>query len=162
MDRILSDKEIEALVLEPKRIPEGLRPLKKVTQHGLHMRKEFEVESKTNPDNEFLVIVRQNTINPLDFSAILAYKIPGTNTIFRLRRYNGSNHDHTNPIERTALTGFHIHKATERYQKRGRYEDAFAEITSVHSSLDTAIGALLRDCGFDPPEVEGDLFGGSI
>ena len=162
MDRILSEQEIEALVLEPKRIPEGLRPLKKLTQHGMHARRDFQVQSKINPDNEFAVMVRQSSINPLDFSAILGYKVPGTNTIFRLRRYNGNNHDQTNPIERTTLTGFHIHKATERYQKRGPREDTFAETTSNHSSLDTAIRALLTDCGFDPPEIQADLFGGTI
>jgi hypothetical protein len=162
MDKILSDKEIEDLVLEPKRIPDGLSPLRRLTQHGMHVRKDFEVESKISPDNGFVVKVRQSSINSLDFSAILGYKVPGTNTIFRLRRYNGSNHDHTNPLERTTLTGFHIHKATERYQRHGPHHDTFAESTSDHSSLDTAIRALLRDCGFDPPEIPGDLFGDII
>ena len=162
MDKILSDKEIEDLVLEPKGIPEGLSPLRKLTQHGMHERKDFQVESKNNSGNEFTIMVRRSMLNPLDFSVILGYKVPGTNMIFRLRRYNGSNHDHTNPLERTALTGFHVHKATERYQRQGAREDTFAEITSGHSSLDTAIRALLRECGFNPPEVAGNLFGDVI
>jgi len=162
MLKILSDSDIEALVIEPKRIPDGLFPLKRMAQHGGHERKDFQVESRINSGNGFTIKVRQSLLNPLDFSAILGYNVPGTNAVFRLRRYNGSNHDHTNPLERQTLSGFHIHKATERYQRVGSREDTYAEVTSSHSSLETAIKAMLRDCGFDPPETPGNLFGDSI
>lgn len=73
----------------------------------------------------------------------------GFNTLFRLRRYNGP-HEHTNSIEGTTLNDFHFHTATERYQKLGAKEDSFAEVTSRHWNLDSAIKCLLEDCGFDP------------
>jgi len=66
-----------------------------------------------------------------------------------LRRYNGP-HEHTNSIEGTTLNDFHFHTATERYQKLGAKEDSFAEVTSRHWNLDSAIKCLLEDCGFDP------------
>jgi len=88
-------------------------------------------------------------IDGLNFSTILMHRRPGLNTLFRLRRYNGP-HEHTNSIEGSTLNDFHVHKATERYQKLGK-EDSFAEVTSRHWNLDSAIRCLLDDCGFNPP-----------
>lgn len=97
-----------------------------------------------------MIAVRQSMLNTWDFSAILGYKVPGYNTIFRLRRYNGK-HVHTNSIEGSTLHDFHFHTATERYQKRGAKEDSFAEVTSRYWNLDSALRCLLEDCGFNPP-----------
>ena len=68
---------------------------------------------------EFRIILRRNHINPLDFSVILAVRVPNSNQLFRLRRYNGNSHEHTNKIENEKLHDFHIHLATKRYQERG-------------------------------------------
>lgn len=106
-----------------------------------------------------MVMVRQNTINLLDFSAILAYKVPGSTAVFRLRRYNGNNHEHTNQIEGNTFSfDFHVHQATERYQQKGLKEDSYAELTSRHSSLESAIRCLLEDCGFEDPSQQFSLF----
>jgi hypothetical protein len=78
-----------------------------------------------------------------------SYTLPGTFTVFRLRRYNGSSHRHTNSIESETMDGFHIHTATERYQLLGGYEDHFAEPTDRYGTLDGAIECMLSDCGFD-------------
>jgi hypothetical protein len=158
MLKMLSDNEIDALIHEPKAIPNGLVPLTKLIERNKHRRRDFEMSSISDSGNEFVIAVRQSLLNPLDFSAILGYKVPGTNAVFRLRRYNGS-HMHTNQIEGASLNDFHIHAATERYQTRGLKEDAFATVTSRHSNLETAIRALLEDCGFNPPALQAGLFG---
>jgi hypothetical protein len=158
MLKIFSDNEIDALIREPKAIPNGLVPLTKLIERSNHRRRDFEVRSDNDTGNEFVIAVRQSMLNSLDFSAILGYKVPGTNAVFRLRRYNGS-HVHTNQIEGATLNDFHIHTATERYQVRGLKEDAFAQVATGHSSLETAIRALLEDCGFNPPALQAGLFG---
>jgi hypothetical protein len=149
---ILSDELIQELICETKAIPAGLRPFTaKLVERNKHKRKDFEVKNASG--NEFVIMVRQSTLNTLDFSAILGYKMPGLNTIFRLRRYNGK-HVHTNSIERTTLNDFHFHTATERYQRKGLREDTFAEVSSRHCTLDSAIDCLLEDCGFTIPRSD--------
>jgi hypothetical protein len=145
---ILSDEAISDLIREEKATPNGLCPLSKLIEHNKHRRRDYEVKSTSG--NEFVIYIRQSTLNAFDFSAILGYKMPGYNTIFRLRRYNGK-HVHTNAIEGNTLHDFHFHTATERYQRRGAKEDSFAEVTSRHWNLDSAISCLLEDCGFTPP-----------
>jgi hypothetical protein len=144
----LSDAEIDSLIREPKNTPSNLFPLTKLIERDKHKRRDYGVASLSG--NEFVIAVRQSTLDTLNFSAILGYKMPGYNTVFRLRRYNGK-HEHTNSIERTKLDDFHIHTATERYQLRGLREDFFAEVTARHWNLDSALRCLLEDCGFDPP-----------
>jgi hypothetical protein len=101
-------------------------------------------------------------LNPFDFSAILGYKVPGFNTVFRLRRYNGK-HRHTNTMEKQAIHDFHIHTATERYQRvGGMKEDSFAERTDRYQTLETALQCLLEDCGFSSPMGDSPLFTGKI
>jgi hypothetical protein len=146
---ILSDDQIDALIHEPKITPATLFPLRLI-ERNKHRRKEYAVKSASSSGNEFVIAVRQAMLDTMNFSAILGYKMPGYNTIFRLRRYNGK-HEHTNAIEGTTLNDFHFHTATERYQERGAKEDSFAELTSRHCDLDSAIRRLLEDCGFDPP-----------
>jgi hypothetical protein len=157
---LLTDEEIDVLLHEPKTTPSGLFPLSRLIERNKHRRREYEVQSASG--NEFVIAVRQSILNTLDFSAILGYKVPGYNTIFRLRRYNGK-HVHTNTIEGNTLHDFHFHTATERYQKRGAKEDSFAEVTLRHWSLDSALRCMLEDCGFDPPPPTAQitLFGRS-
>jgi hypothetical protein len=89
----------------------------------------------------------------LDFSVILALNPTGTNVLFRLRRYNGRSHEHTNQIEGDTFYSFHIHHATERYQEAGTREDAFATPTDCFSDLVSALSCMLRECGF---EIQAD------
>ncbi len=98
-------------------------------------------------------------MNPLDFSVILAYVVPNSNRLIRLRRYNGRSHHHSNPLEKEVFFGFHVHSATERYQRSGSREDSFAEPSDRYASLEEAIDCLLEDCGFVlPPDHQEDLF----
>lgn len=157
---ILSDSQIAALISEGKRIPEGLRPLSRQVERNQHRRRDYEITGASG--NGFLVAVRQSMLNPFDFSVILGYKVPGLNTVFRLRRYNGRSHIHTNTIERETVRGFHMHMATERYQRFGGLkEDGFAQETSQYWNLESAIDRLIEDCGFVSPIDESPLFTGS-
>jgi hypothetical protein len=120
-----------------------------------HRHKEFDVAS--NSDNLFFIKLRQLCANPLDFSVILAYHLPGLHTLVRLRRYNGKHH-HTNHLEHQRFYGFHIHTATQRYQSAGFRADHFAEMTNRYWDLESAIRCLLADCGFKSPLEESPLF----
>ena len=106
-------------------------------------------------DNKFGIKIRQSSVYPLDFSAILTVSVPLSSTEFRLRRYNGSTNPHPNPIEGNVVNEFHIHYATERYQRRGDDEETYAEETSRFSDLDGALRCLLKDANFEePPQLQ--------
>jgi hypothetical protein len=144
----LPDEEIDALIREPKTTPRTLFPLRLI-EHNKHRRRDYPVKSASG--NEFVIAIRQSVFDGLNFSVILSHRRPGFNTLFRLRRYNGMHGEHTNEIEGNKLDDFHVHTATERYQKLGAKEESFAEVTSRHWNLDSAVRCLLEDCGFDSP-----------
>ncbi len=154
-----SDTEIEVLLTEPKRMPDNHRAKSQLRQKRGH--KERELELTGDHGSRFLVILRQGDINSIDFSVILAVFPAGSNTAFRLRRYNGKSHEHTNHLEDETFYDFHIHTATERYQLAGNREDTFAEQTERFSDFNGAIRCLIDDCGFVlPVDAQGTLFGG--
>lgn len=156
---VLSDSQIAALISEGKKIPDGLRPLSRLIERNQHKRKDFEISGAQG--SEFTVAVRQSALNPFDFSVILGYKVPGLNTVFRLRRYNGKSHVHTNLIEGETVRGFHVHSATERYQQFGsKKEEGFAQETSRYWNLESAIDCLIQECGFLSPIADSPLFKG--
>ncbi len=101
--------------------------------------------------NEFRVIVRQSTQNIMDFSVILAVRVPGSNRWFRLLRYNGKSHEHTNRIEGETFYDFHVHEATERYQDLGMREDAYATPTDRYVTLQEALECLIEDANIQVP-----------
>lgn len=144
----LSDTEIASLIREQKLLDKKLSlPLDlQVTKLG-HLG--CNIQAKGVSGTKFMIIVRKSQDNFLDFSVILAYQLPESNRLFRLRRYNGNSHEHTNIIERDSFTTFHIHIATARYQELGRKEDTYAEPTDRYGELDGAICCMLQDCGFD-------------
>ena len=152
---MLTDSQINELLSEKKLLaPDYQEQLRLKLKRG-HQERELEIIGEK--DSGFIIILRLNQINPLDFSAILAYSIPRTTTHFRLRRYNGK-HEHTNKIEQQTFYNFHIHTATERYQLLGQEEDAFAEPTDRYNDLSGAIKCLVEDCGFIvPPGTQLEL-----
>lgn len=80
---------------------------------------------------------------------------------FRLVRYNGKSHAHTNTIENESFYGFHIHRATERYQELGGREDTYAELTDAYKNFDGALACMFRDCGFPASmKIQMTLFEG--
>jgi len=72
--------------------------------------------------------------------------------LFILRRYNGKSHEHKNNLESTnVFYDFHIHTATERYQREGTKEEYFAEITNRYSTVQEALNCLIEDCNVALP-----------
>lgn len=149
MGAILSDDDIARLVAEKKPLPEDYRTKMQIRPKRGHKERELDVKGVDGSD--FRLILRQSVINPLDFSIILVYRPPKSNQPFRLRRYNGKSHEHTNCIEVETFYDFHIHEATERYQEIGAREDTYAQSTNRFSDFHQAISCVLKDCGFGVP-----------
>ena len=145
-----SDAVIEDLLQEGKPLSKDLRS--KIRLRDKRGHKEQELDIQVASGNRFRLILRQNKFNALDFSIILAYCPADSNQLFRLRRYNGKSHEHTNTIESDRFYNYHIHTATERYQQLGMREDTYAKPSDRFADFNTAINCMLSDCGFDVPE----------
>jgi hypothetical protein len=157
MAAIFSDEDITRLIQERKPLSEDYRTKIQVRPKLGH--KERELDIKGADGGDYRLILRQSVPNPLDFSIILAYRPPKSNQLFRLRRYNGKSHEHTNPIEGQTFYGFHIHHATEKYQEIGAREDTFAQPTDRFADIQEAISCMFNDCGFEVPfDPQGRLF----
>ncbi len=157
----LEEEVILALLAEPKPLPTDYRERMQIRLKRGH--KERELDITGTQGSKFRLILRQSLFNALDFSVILAYRPQGTNQLFRLRRYNGKSHEHTNVLEGQTFYDFHVHMATERYQESGLREDAFAEPTDRFADFQEAIRCLLTECSFEvPPDPRGKLLGEDI
>jgi hypothetical protein len=141
-----SDAEIAQMLAEPKPLPGDYQARLQHRPRSGHERAELEI--RTTSGNRFRIMLRQNMLNALDFSAIVACAPPQSNLFFRLRRYNGRSHEHTNRLEDMSFYDFHIHTATERYQALGAKEEAFAEPSDRFADLRGALACLLVDCVF--------------
>ena len=154
------DQEIASLVQEHKPLPADWRNRIHLRPKRGHDEQQLDIVGEGN--SEFRIILRRNRINQLDFSVILTVRVPHSNQLFRLLRYNGNSHEHTNSIENETFYGFHIHLATERYQQIGAREDAFAETTDRYGDYQGALDCLIRDANLvvpnDPNERQGRLF----
>ncbi len=150
MEVMYSDQEIAELMRESKVLPNDWR---------IQVYKHEKLIVEGNNGNTFCIRIRQNNVNPLDFSVILTVCVPLSNQDFRLRRYNGSTSPHNNPIEKEEVVGFHIHFATERYQLKGLDEETYANQTTQYCDLDSALQCLLDDANFEePPQLQLNLF----
>ena len=159
MADILNDHDIESLLKEIKPLPEDYRSKIQIRPKRGHKERELDVQG-VNGSN-FRLILRQSLINPIDFSVILTYRTPNSNQLFRLRRYNGKSHEHTNNIEEERFYDFHIHQATERYQEIGAREDTYAAASNRFSEFHQAIVCIIEDCAFEgPPNTQRSLFEG--
>jgi hypothetical protein len=153
----LSDDEISNLMQESKPLPSDYRTKIQIRPKRGHQESELDVAGEDG--NEFRLIIRQSLSNPLDFSIILAYRPQKSTQLFRICRYNGKSHEHTNSIETETFYNYHIHVATQRYQEIGAREDAYAQPTDRFADYQQAIRCMLDDCGFVlPPEPQGSLF----
>ena len=145
-----SDANIIAFLQERKPLPKDYRSKIRLRDKRGHKEQELDIQGAEG--SQFRLILRHSNFNVLDFSVILTYCPADRNQLFRLRRYNGKSHEHTNPIESNRFYNFHIHTATERYQELGMREDTHAEPSSRFSDFNTAINCMLCDCGFDVPD----------
>jgi hypothetical protein len=165
VQRILKDDEIAGLLKEWKPLPENWKTrLKPLPKSGFkHPQRDLQVCGVNG--NTFRIVIRQSTVNVLDFSVILVFQ-DKDGVEFRLCRYNGRHpSDHTNKLEKTKghanaifRDQFHIHMATERYQQAGYKIDEYAEATDTYSSFDSALSEFIRANGFQSPQEELPLF----
>ena len=159
MADIFSDHDIELLLKEIRPLPEDYRSKIQIRPKRGHKERELDVQGVNGSD--FRLILRQSLINPIAFSVILAYRPPNSNQLFRLRRYNGKSHEHTNNIEGETFYDFYIHQATERYQEIGAREDTYAVASNRFSEFHQAIVCIIEDCAFEvPPNTQRSLFEG--
>ena len=148
-----TDAEIARMIAERKPLPDNYRSRVQLRDKRGHKERELDV-------TQFRLILRQSVFNEMDFSIILALNPADSNHVFRLRRFMGKSHEHTNQIEKDIFYDFHIHHATERYQESGAREDAFAEPTNRYADFHEALRCMLDDCGFDAPQdAQQSLFG---
>ena len=156
---VYPDHEIENLLNERKPLPSDWRNRIKLRTKRGHDEQLLMLTG--DAENEFRLILRQNQINPIDFSVILGVQVPESNQVFRLLRYNGRSHQHTNHIEDETFYNFHIHSATERYQAIGTREDAYAEPTERFGDFHSALQCMITDANFKVPlELQRNLFEG--
>ena len=141
-----SDEEIEELIKERKSLESGWRNKLVLRRHRLC--EQAFMDMKGQEGNRFRIIMRRNTLEPEDFSAVLVVFPHSRRNPFRLRRYNGPHH-HYNAKERTKVKGCHIHMATQRYQESGLKEDGYAVPTERFSDLENARACLFEDCAVD-------------
>ena len=145
----LSDQDISDLINESKPLPETYQDLLKLKPRRGHKNADLDIDGVDG--SKFRIILRQSDEDQFDFSVILAYYLPDTNVLFRLRRYNGRSHIHTNKIEKDKFFDYHIHRATERYQLSGLDEDEYAETSGSYSDLHGALQRLIGECNFILP-----------
>ena len=152
-----SDQEITSLVQERKPLPADWHARTRLKPKRGHRERHLDLTG--DAESEFRLIFRRSCINPFDFSIILAVRVAGSSQLFRLRRYNGKSHEHTNHIENVTFHDFHIHFATERYQELGTREDAYADPTDRYGDFDGAFLCLRDDANLEiPHEPQYGLF----
>jgi len=145
----VSDSEIPSLIAQSKPLPiDYVHRVQTRPKRG-HREREWELVGAGG--NTFRLILRQSSENVLDFSVILAWMPSQSSVAFRLCRYNGKSHEHTNALESQKFYDFHIHRATERYQRSVGREDSFPEPTSRYQDLSGALQCMIQDCGFELP-----------
>jgi hypothetical protein len=152
MALILTDKEIELLINEDKKIPANFFSSIKLASKPNHKSGKKGIIGENG--SVFQVFIRQAVLNQFDFSVGLMYMIPNKNKLFILKRYNGKSHQHTNKIEQETFYDYHIHTATSRYQEFGGGEDGYAEVSCAYSDLDGALRCMEKECNFVVPMSE--------
>jgi hypothetical protein len=155
MDVFLTDLQIQELIslqkqmsIDPDSLFSGMREKKG--------HKGAEHEMPQSDGSSFVIKVRVSIENPMDFSVILGYSPVSTTKLFLLRRYNGRSHEHKNRMESAEVFyDYHIHQATERYQREGSKEEYYAEKTGRYSTPREALNCLIADCNISlPPESQ--------
>lgn len=141
MAALLTDEVIRRLLTCPKRVTNTGARWK---VQGASRQKNYDLLADSG--EPFVLCLRQNLKISEGFSCVLRY-IPSRGDPVILARYNGSDHPHTNPIERTRFSfQCHIHVATERYIAIGKKPEHYAEPTERYRSLSGALEAIAADC----------------
>lgn len=152
---ILRDAEIEALISEPKLLPENWQSRFQLKGKSGFQHEERSIEVTGQSGNLFRVVLRRSRINTFDFSIILMFQDKDGKE-YRLLRYNGKHPSkHTNTWEKKQGIpdhkfgpAFHIHRATERYQEAGYPMDGFAEVTTSYYDFRSALDCFVKEGNF--------------
>lgn len=170
---ILTDKEIEVLINEPKILnTKSIRKLEIILNSSNNDffigQTDFDVYGE---NNKFRIIWRSHKIYRHNFSVGLMYIPERHFTGPFLKRCNGKHPTpHINEIEKTKFTNkYHIHTATERYALKGlkkgrkKYDIAkYAEPTEKYTNPVDAFQCLLNDCNIRYPQSIKTLCDGYV
>lgn len=149
-DFFLTNREISELIDEPKQIGCSansiLRGMKaKVGKFPFILQNSYEFPRQNGREN-WLIYLRRNEENLLDFSCGLGLFPEGRGELFSIRRYNGKSHRHTNWLDgKQGFYDFHIHQTTEKYQKSSYKDDHYADTTDRYTRFEEAFRCLLKD-----------------
>lgn len=153
----LTEEQIADLVAMPKRVE---NPNTKTKIEAKHARRDFRIFS-VDGSHEFALFTRQSLLLPDGFSAGLRWLAKSGESVI-LMRCNGSDHAHTNSIERDNFEAeFHIHHATERYLAVGKKAEGYAQPTREYRTLEGALHHVVRLCniiGLKTEQDEPDFF----
>src|SRR5579862_2084939 len=151
MGEIFSDSQIELLLQVRKQLPENwFARLQRLRLKPELSQRSAQLILRTD-EGQFRIMLRESTVSRLDFSAILGFRRPKETRWFKLRRYNGLHPGaHKNKIEKKWLERtFHIHTATERYQRAGFEEEGFAVVSTKYADIRGALDLMIAECGFE-------------
>lgn len=166
MPRILTDAEIQQLLVEPKPLESKWESRMRLISKAQEAFSQRDYSLRLSNGHEFSLVLRSNRLSPLDFSVILVFRdTDGKEYI--LRRHNGAHSSrHTNEYEkRHGLPNSqlpicaHRHLATERYQRIGLKIDSYAERVDDYNDIKTAQEAMINEAGFVLPTDEGIQLG---
>ncbi len=153
--RILTEGEIQDLIDEQKTLPPDWHNALRLKPKRSSQYDEREIPVHSVSGELFRIIARRNRQNQLDFSVILVFE-DTDGSEYRLVRYNGKHPSrHSNKWEKDQGReawrigpDFHMHRATERYQKDGYAIDGYAEVTDAYCDFGSAVEAFLAATGF--------------
>lgn len=151
---LLTDDELDLHRTVSKHVRDPGVPWKR--KRGGHGQRSYTAESEDGA--EYLIYLRQNDDDQVDFSCGLALILPGRRPL-SLVRYNGSSHRHGEIAYRS-----HIHLATAQALLDGKRADSFAEQTNRYDTLEAAFRCLIHDCsvrGLDEHHDQMELFDGT-
>lgn len=153
MSDTISDDRIESLISERKVLPQDWMQQLNTFKEDRVDRYEAEFDLVGDEGTHFRIIARRSRIKTNDFSVILMAVLP-ENPKFHLLRYDGSNHNHRNRVERNRIVlQPHIHRATERYQASPLLpNDGYAEPTDRYQDLAGAWNCFRTDIDMQYPE----------
>lgn len=154
MADIVSDAKISEMIAERKTLPpDWMQQLNRFKDKD--SRYEAQVDHiEGDAGTRFRIIVGISPVKMNVFSVVLIAVLP-ENPEFRLLRYDGSNHNHSNKIEDNRIGRKpHIHRATERYQRDERRlpHDGYAKQTDRYQDLPGAWNCFFSDVDLQYPE----------
>ncbi len=138
---MIPDSLVDKIMKEPKFVSKkDLETGYIISKRGEHREKNIVLECEAY---ECSMRVRQTIDKPDNFSVILVFK--DSNRNYRpILRLNGNHGTHCNRLERELICGPHIHKITEKYQKRTNHPDGYAVATDRYTDLHEAIEVFME------------------